>query len=54
MIDKTALKRRLIEQKEEAEIILGQNLVEREMQKEFLKILDAPPGKSNHGAQAQW
>ncbi len=42
MIDKTVLKRRLIEQKEEAEIILGQNLVEREMQQEFLKILDAP------------
>lgn len=42
MIDKTILKRRLVEQKEEAQIILGQNLVEREMQHEFLKNLDAP------------
>lgn len=42
MIDKNVLKRRLLEQKTEADLILGQNLVEREMQKEFLKILDAP------------
>ncbi|MCU0290057.1 MAG: hypothetical protein MUF15_27185 [Acidobacteria bacterium] len=42
MIDKNILKRRLLEQKAEADLILGQNLVEREMKKEFLKILDAP------------
>ena len=42
MIDITILRRRLIEQKEEAEIILRQNLVKREKQQEFLKNLDAP------------
>lgn len=42
MMNKSILKRRLIEQKEETKIILDQNLVQREKQEEFLKILDAP------------
>ena len=36
------LKRRLIEQKEEVEIVLGQYLVKREKQPEFLKTLEVP------------
>lgn len=42
MMNKSILKRRLIEQKEEAKIILAQNLVQREKHREFLKILEAP------------
>ena len=42
MMNKSILKRRLIEQKEETKIILGQNLVQREKHREFLKILEPP------------
>ena len=42
MMNKSILKRRLIEQKEEAKIILAQNLVQREKHQEFLKIIEAP------------
>jgi predicted AAA+ superfamily ATPase len=42
MINKAMLKRRLIEQKEEVEIVLGQYLVKREKQPEFLKTLEVP------------
>jgi predicted AAA+ superfamily ATPase len=41
-MDKSLIKRRLIEQKEEAELILSQPLVTREKQNEFLETLDTP------------
>jgi predicted AAA+ superfamily ATPase len=41
-MNRSLLKRRLVEQKEEADLILDQNLVKRQKQDELLKTLDAP------------